>query len=85
MAPLGRRLLYNDTDSIIFTSAEEDVNPVMGNYLGDLTSELAPDEYIVEFVSAGPKTYAYRTSLGTVSMKVKGITLNVSNNVAVNF
>jgi hypothetical protein len=85
LEPLQERVLYMDTDSIIFVSSPGEVDPPTGDYLGDLTSELAPDEYIVEFLSAGPKTYGYHTSLGTVVMKVKGITLNVNNNVAINF
>jgi len=32
-----------------------------GVCLGDMTSELKPREYISEFVSGGPKNYAYQT------------------------
>ncbi|XP_069505099.1 uncharacterized protein [Ambystoma mexicanum] len=85
MDALQERCLYHDTDSVIFVSAPGQVNPPLGDYLGNLTSELAPGEHIIEFVSAGPKTYSYRTSSGAVCMKVKGITLNVSNSLKINF
>ena len=35
--------------------------PKIGEFLGDLTSELDDDDYIVEFVSAGPKNYSFKT------------------------
>ncbi|XP_028452673.1 uncharacterized protein LOC114567766 [Perca flavescens] len=63
------------------------VDPPLGPYLGDLTDELnsaqvcgAPNEdYITEFVSGGPKCYAYRTAQGNTQVKCKGVTLNASN------
>lgn len=61
---LGYRVLYFDTDSVIFY-CEEGETPYMvlsgiGNVLGDWESELGPGEYIDEFVSLGPKNYGYR-------------------------
>ncbi|XP_059577891.1 uncharacterized protein LOC132248570 [Alligator mississippiensis] len=82
---LQERCLYHDTDSVIFVSLEGDWNPPLGDYLGELTSEIPPDEHITEFVSAGPKTYGYKLSGGKVCLKVKGITLNVANSEKVNF
>lgn len=35
-----------------------------GDYLGDLANELDTIDYITEFVSGGPKNYAYRTNKG---------------------
>jgi hypothetical protein len=32
-----------------------------GDKLGDKSNELGPGKYIKEFVSGGPKNYAYRT------------------------
>jgi len=55
-----------------------------------MTSELKPWEYISEYVSGGPKNYAYRThntetcAEATVC-KVRGITLNYSTSQLVNF
>jgi len=52
-----------------------------GDCLGAMTSELIPSEYISEFVSGGPKNYAYETyntetGAETTVFKVRGITLN---------
>ncbi|KAE8580551.1 hypothetical protein XENTR_v10024459 [Xenopus tropicalis] len=82
---LDERCLYHDTDSVIFVSKPGDWNPPLGDYLGELTSELPPDTYITEFVSAGPKTYGYKLSTGKTSLKVKGITLNARNIQLMNF
>jgi len=58
--------------------------------LGDMTSELRTTEYISEFVSGGPKNYAYKVTdtvagRATTVCKVRGITLNYSAKQLVNF
>jgi len=55
-----------------------------------MTLELKPCEYISEFVSGGPKNYAYQTrntetGAGATVCKVRGITLNYSASQLVNF
>ena len=86
---LGPRALYADTDSIVFKSAPTDVYmPPLGDYLGDLTDEV-PQGKITEFVTAGPKNYAYKVMrqdghIETVC-KVRGITLNYKNALDINF
>lgn len=82
---LDRRVLYFDTDSVIFVSRPGDQEPKVGSFLGQLTSELQPKEYITEFVSGGPKNYAYRTSEGKEVCKIKGFTLNYVNSLKLNF
>ncbi|XP_062616821.1 uncharacterized protein LOC134278527 [Saccostrea cucullata] len=72
---LGDRGVYFDTDSIIYQHREGAFNPTWGNSLGERTDELDGD-HITKFMSAGPKNYGYRTSKGTETLKVKGITLN---------
>ncbi|KAK3747631.1 hypothetical protein QZH41_009657 [Actinostola sp. cb2023] len=58
----------------------------LGDYLGDLTSELKwPGDFIREFVSTGPKSYAYVTDQGDKEVKCKGIPLNVTSSAVVNF
>ena len=71
---LGHRILYFDTDSVVFIEHPDD--PVLGNYLGDFTDECDDGDYIVEFVSGGPKNYGYRTKQGKVECKVRGFRLN---------
>ncbi|XP_067291546.1 uncharacterized protein [Pseudorasbora parva] len=76
---LGERVVYTDTDSVIFISKNGDWVPECGPYLGDLTSELEPNDLIQEFCSSGPKSYGYRTAKGHVCLKAKGITLTAEN------
>lgn len=82
---LQERCLYHDTDSVIFVHREGEWNPSLGDYLGELTSEIPDGTYITEFVSAGPKTYGYKLNTGKTVLKVKGITLNVANTQVINF
>jgi len=90
---LGERVLYFDTDSIIFRELPGQPSPPVGDYLGDLTDELAdygPGSFIDVFVSGGPKNYAYRVRVGggeetKTVCKVKGVTLNHTNVQKVNF
>jgi hypothetical protein len=61
-----------------------------GDRLGEMTDELKPGEYISEFVSAGPKNYAYKicdSDSGNVQTvcKIRGITLNYNASRMVNF
>jgi hypothetical protein len=82
---LGDRVLYFDTDSIIYINRVGEYKPILGDYLGQLTSELEQDDYIEEFVSAGPKNYSYRTNGGKYSCTVKGISQNVTTSEKLNF
>ena len=52
------RCLYFDTDSIVYISRPGSSDPPVGDYLGDLTDEL-DGRHIIEFISDGPKNYAY--------------------------
>ena len=72
---LQERVLYYDTDSVIYVHEPGKPDPPLGNYLGDLTDELN-GYYITSFVSGGPKNYAYRTKGGKTDTKVRGITLD---------
>jgi hypothetical protein len=80
------RTLYCDTDSIIYQKSEDTTkNLVIGNFLGEMTNELDADDNIVDFVSGGPKNYAYRTRKGKAVVKVKGFSLNAANITAFAF
>ena len=83
MDKLGDRVLYSDTDSVIFVSRVGDWMPPLGDHLGELTDEIGGGDYITEFCSSGPKSYGYRTAKGKVCMKAKGITLNARNSQAI--
>lgn len=52
---LQTRVLYWDTDSVIYTQKEGEIEPPIGDYLGELTNELKKDDWIIEFVCNGPK------------------------------
>jgi hypothetical protein len=91
---LQEKALYSDTDSVIFIEPRDGLQLVeTGNNLGDMTSELKPLEMITEFVSGGPKNYAYTIfdTMNAVSQmkktvyKVRGITLNYNTSQFTNF
>jgi hypothetical protein len=75
---LGDRVVYCDTDSIIYVS-EEGKDIPNGDLLGEWKDELKDNDFIVEFVSGGPKNYAYRTAKGHYCIKVKGFSLTHEN------
>lgn len=97
MRKLGRRVLYHDTDSIIYSVTDEDTYvPPLGEYLGDLTDELSCKEvacstdncnghWIQEFVSCGPKNYSFKLNTGQVICKVRGFSLNHKASLVLNF
>ena len=72
---LQERVLYYDTDSVVYVHEPGKPEPPLGDYLGDLTDELDGD-YITTFVSGGPKNYAYVTNNNKRVTKVRGITLD---------
>ena len=72
---LQERVLYYDTDSVIYLSQPGQPEPRLGNYIGDLTDELG-GEHITVFASGGPKNYGYKTNTGKTEVKVRGITLD---------
>jgi hypothetical protein len=92
------QLIYCDTDSAFFLVDETnpkhkqpkndwpDLPPSIrfGNGLGEWSNELGKGEHIEEIVCAGAKSYAYRTNLGKLVVKQKGITLDMANNQRIN-
>lgn len=74
---LDDKVAYYDTDSIIYIDdGSEGIKT--GCMLGEWTDELNGD-HIEEFLSTGPKSYAYKTTKGKIVCKVKGFTLNYKN------
>ena len=58
---LGERVLYLDTDSVVFAHRPGQASHTLGQYLGEIKDELGEGDTIVEFCSAGPKNYGYKT------------------------
>lgn len=77
-----------DTDSVIFLNRGSDVYQVpLGNFLGDMTDELEGG-YIKEFVSCGPKQYAYirvKDDKEDTVVKIRGFTLTSTSSLKLNF
>jgi hypothetical protein len=89
---LQDKVLYLDTDSILYVQKESKPTLIeTGDHLGDMTNELKMGEYIDEFISGGPKNYAYRVcrrnapQLPKTVCKIRGITLNYTASQLVNF
>ena len=85
---LGDRVIYFDTDSVVFEYDEtkpDCYKPQLGNNLGQWTNELEEGEHITRFVSSGPKSYAFVTNTGRKVVKLKGQTLNHENAQKLNF
>jgi hypothetical protein len=76
---LGDRVLYMDTDSIIYiddgSEACKEVEKMLGDMLGMLTNELKKDRYIVIHVATAPKDYGHELDDGTIKIKNKSIIL----------
>ena len=79
LTKLGVRVLYFDTDSVIYVSKPGFWDPEIGDYLGQLTNEMG--DYIVE----GVKNYAFLTKNKETVCKVKGFSLNYKASLKVNF
>jgi hypothetical protein len=80
---LDKRVIYMDTDSIIYEFNKELYNVPEGNYLGEWESE-TDDKPIHEFVAIAPKSYGYKYC-DKIEVKFKGFTLNYENSAVINF
>ena len=80
---LQERVLYYDTDSVVYVHEPGKPDPPLGDYLGELTDELKGG-YITTFISGGPKNYAYVTNTGEAILKIRGITLNYDASKTIN-
>jgi hypothetical protein len=87
MKLLDERVLYVDTDSIFYKRNLDLYTPNLGDFLGEFTNEIDPQEgdHIIEFVSAGPKNYSYKLNTGITHCKVKGFSLNFKASKKIDF
>lgn len=70
---------------MIYITKPGEVEPPTGDYLGDLTNELPPGNYIETFIGGGAKNYSYRLDNGEEICHVRGFTLNYKNSQLINF
>ena len=84
------RVLYFDTDSVMYVSPDAgfvlpvDNSGVLGSWADELKK--CPNDYFIEFVSVGPKTYALKSHSGLNDIcKAKGFTLSYKNTQIMNF
>ena len=88
LEPLGKRVLYFDTDSCMYIHDPDGYNvPIISSRLGKWTDEV-PKGRIVRYVALGPKNYGYEyIENGELHQKckVKGITLDYNATQQVNF
>jgi len=82
---LQQRVLYFDTDYVIYTTKPGQTNSQLGDYPGEMTNELDYGDFINEFTSAGPKNSGYKTQQGKVCSKVRGFSLNVRGSRQLNY
>ena len=77
LEPLGKRVLYHDTDSIIYVHDKTPgaFNPSFGTALGDFAEEGPSKEGIIKFCASAPKSYALKVKNGKDVVKIKGISL----------
>ena len=80
---LQERVVYYDTDSVVYVHEPGKPDPPLGDYLGELTDELNGG-YITTFMSGGPKNYGYVTNTGEAVLKIRGISLTYDATLTLN-
>ena len=82
---LGERVLYYDTDSIIYYTDEGQPNPDLGHYLGDFTSELKRTTTLWNSCRVVPRIMVTPPRRGNVECKVRGFRLNSEGKTQLNY
>ena len=81
------RVLYFDTDSVIFIEKQGDPVIPTGNFLGDLTDEVDPGWVCDLFACGGPKNYLVRLRKDEqtkIKIRAKGLVLTSEANQIIN-
>ena len=85
---LNERVLYFDTDSIIYVHKPDLWNPTIGDKLGEWTDEVS-EARIVKFVGMRPKNYGYeyveKDGTRKSTCKVKGLILDYNTSQLIHF
>lgn len=85
---LGKRVLMNDTDSIVYIYDPDLENIPEGSLIGEweVEDEDRVNGGIREFVGLGPKTYGFKCEKNNYSkVKAKGLSLNLATEKRINF
>ena len=84
---LGKRVLMNDTDSIVYVYDPDQYNIPQGDVWGQWEVEDIDSKNggIRTFVGLGPKTYAIECANGETLVKCKGVSLKHATRQLVNF
>jgi len=80
---LDDRVIYCDTDSIVYKHDTKLYNTQQSDVLGGWEAETKSP--IIEFIGIAPKSYGYKCADGKIDVKCKGITLNYNNKQKLNF
>jgi hypothetical protein len=87
---LGERVLYHDTDSIIYEYIPGEYNIPEGEYWGQWEVD-DKDQGIIEFIGLAPKSYGVRCmdkpdgTKGYEMIKFKGLTITKKHSKQINF
>lgn len=86
MELLGDRVLYHDTDSVIYIYDPELENIPQGNIWGEWDEEkVSLNGNITKFIGLGAKSYALKTKDGCDVIKLKGLSIKHSHRHEINF
>ena len=77
LATEQERLLYCNTDSIVYVKLATAENLRLGNLLGEHNSKLVLNDYITTWVCCGSQNYSYVTKNGAQCCKVRGFTFKL--------
>ena len=85
MEKLKERVIYCDTDSIIYEYDESKYNTKTGKMLGDWEAEGKEDHIMTEFIGIAPKAYSYKLMDGKKDLKSKGVSMTEENKEIITF